>query len=337
MAKKNETLGSRILDYFVKTLNGMAYGLFATLIIGVIIGKIGEIINIDQIITLANAIKAMMPIGIGLGVAWSLNLTGLKLISAGVAGGIAVVSSKSGSADPVVAYLCSLGAIEVSNLVLRKKTPVDIILIPLLYSFVAFAITLLIGTPVANMMNAIGMFIMNATELHPFWMGMVVSLVMGMALTAPISSAAIAYFNWFRRISRWSSSSRLLCSNDWICSNSRKDNDIGVIISVAIGTSMLQFKNILKKPIIWLPTMIVSLIVGPFSTLVFKAESTPIGSGMGTSGLVGQFATVDAMGFTLDAYITIGLLHFVLPFVLVYIVDVIFRKYGLIKKGDLKI
>ncbi|HHU28821.1 TPA: PTS sugar transporter subunit IIC [bacterium] len=337
MAKKNETLGSRILDYFVKTLNGMAYGLFATLIIGVIIGKIGEIINIDQIITLANAIKAMMPIGIGLGVAWSLNLTGLKLISAGVAGGIAVVSSKSGSADPVVAYLCSLGAIEVSNLVLRKKTPVDIILIPLLYSFVAFAITLLIGTPVANMMNAIGMFIMNATELHPFWMGMVVSLVMGMALTAPISSAAIAISIGLEGLAGGAALAGCCVQMIGFAVMSRKDNDIGVIISVAIGTSMLQFKNILKKPIIWLPTMIVSLIVGPLATLVFKAESTPIGSGMGTSGLVGQFAIVDAMGFTMDAYITIGLLHFVLPFVLVYIVDVIFRKYGLIKKGDLKI
>ena len=86
---------------------------------------------------------------------------------------------------------------------------------------------------------------------------------------------------------------------------SRKDNDIGVIISVAIGTSMLQFKNILKKPIIWLPTMIASVIVGPLATLVFKAKSTPVGSGMGTSGLVGQFATIDAMGLTNEAYLTI--------------------------------
>jgi uncharacterized membrane protein len=100
---------------------------------------------------------------------------------------------------------------------------------------------------------------------------------------------------------------------------------------------MLQFKNILKKPLIWLPTMIVSMITGPLATMVLKAESTPIGSGMGTSGLVGQFATIDAMGNTLNAYLTIGLLHFVLPIILVYIIDVIFRHYGLIKTGDLKV
>lgn len=330
-------LGSRILDYFVKTLNGMAYGLFATLIIGVIIGKFGEIINIDEIVTLANAIKAMMPIGIGLGVAWSLNLTGLKLISAGVAGGIAVIASKSGSADPVVAYLCAIGAIEVSNLILRKKTPVDIILIPLVFSFFAFIIAILVGAPVANMMSGIGTFINNATELHPFWMGMVISLVMGMALTAPISSAAIAISIGLSGIAGGAALAGCCVQMIGFAVMSRKDNDIGVIISVAVGTSMLQFKNILKKPIVWLPTMIVSVIVGPLATLIFKAQSTPVGSGMGTSGLVGQFATIDAMGLTSKAYLTIGLLHFAIPLVLVLIIDIIFRKYGLIKKGDLKI
>lgn len=330
-------LGSRILDYFVKTLNGMAYGLFATLIIGVIIGKIGEIIKVDEIVTLAGAIKSMMPIGIGLGVAWSLNLTGLKLISAGVAGGIAVISSKTGSADPVVAYLCSIGAIEVSNLILRKKTPVDIILIPLVFSFVAFFIALLVGTPVANMMSGIGTFINNATELHPFWMGMVIALVMGMALTAPISSAAIAISIGLSGIAGGAALAGCCVQMIGFAVMSRKDNDIGVIVSVAIGTSMLQFKNILKKPIIWLPTMIASVIVGPLATLVFKAKSTPVGSGMGTSGLVGQFATIDAMGLTNEAYLTIGLLHFVIPFILVLAIDIIFRKYGLIKKGDLQI
>ena len=118
---------------------------------------------------------------------------------------------------------------------------------------------------------------------------------------------------------------------------SRKDNSIGTVIGVGIGTSMLQFKNIIKKPIIWLPTIITSAILGPLATLVFKTETAAIGSGMGTNGLVGQFATIEAMGWTSNAILSIVILQILLPIMLVYILDLIFRKKGIIRPGDLKI
>jgi len=156
-------------------------------------------------------------------------------------------------------------------------------------------------------------------------------------LTAPISSAAIAIAISLGGIAGGASVVGCCVQMLGFAVMSRKDNNVGTVISVGIGTSMLQFKNILKKPIIWLPTIIVSAILGPISTLVFKTQCTPIGSGMGTSGLVGQIGTFNAMGNTLWFWLSIGILEIAAPIVLVWITDVIFRKFGLIKAGDLKI
>ena len=210
-------------------------------------------------------------------------------------------------------------------------------LVPLLGVITAFAVTSIIGHPVTIAMNAIGDFIKWATELQPFVMGVVISVLMGMALTAPISSAAIAFAITVGGIAGGAATVGCCVQMLGFAIMSRKDNNIGSVISIAIGTSMLQFKNIIKKPIIWLPTIIVSAILGPFSTLVFKMQTTYEGSGMGTSGLVGQFATLEAMNNSLNAYIAIIVLQIVLPVVLVWLVDVLFRKFNLIKEGDLKL
>jgi uncharacterized membrane protein len=116
---------------------------------------------------------------------------------------------------------------------------------------------------------------------------------------------------------------------------SRKDNAIGTVISIAIGTSMLQFKNIFKKPVLWLPTIIVSAILGPLSTVLFKIKTAPSGSGMGTSGVIGQIATFDAMDYSMSTLMRVGLLHIILPLILVFGIDVLFRKRGIILPGDL--
>lgn len=335
--EKTGVFAKKFLDYLVKTLNGMAYGLFSTLIIGTIIGTIGTLLKVDEIIFLANLLKTMTGVGIGIGVAWSLKIDGLKLIAAGVAGGIAsgLVFGRPG--DPFTEYLCAVAAIEIVRLILRKKTPVDIILVPLLSATVAYGIFLLINKPIAAMMASIGEFIQWATEVQPFFMGIIIAVVMGMILTAPISSAAIAIAISLGGIAGGASVVGCCVQMLGFAVMSRKDNNIGTVISVGIGTSMLQFKNILKKPIIWLPTIIVSAILGPISTLVFKTQCTPIGSGMGTSGLVGQIGTFNAMGSTLWFWLSVGILEIAAPIVLVWIVDVIFRKFGLIKAGDLKI
>lgn len=327
---KKDTLGKRILDYFVKTLNGMALGLFATLIIGVIIGQIATLTGIEGLNTLSGILRSFMGIGIGIGVAWSLKLQGLSLIAGGVAGGIATSLHN----DPVVAYVTTVLAIEGLRLILRKKTPVDIILIPLFSSLIAFAVASLIGAPIAGFMQAVGRFIEEATTLQPFFMGIVIAVIMGMALTAPISSAAIAISIGLSGLAGGAALVGGATQMIGFAVMSRKDNSLGAVLSIAFGTSMLQFKNILRKPIVWLPPIIVSAMLGPLSTIVFRAETSPIGAGMGTSALVGQISTLDVMGYDFSTYLTIGLLHFALPIALVFGLDMLFRAKGWIGQGD---
>lgn len=328
---ETKTFRRNALNYFIKTLNGMALGLFSTLIIGVIIGQVGKYTGIVEITNLSITLRGMMGIGIGLGVAYSLGLARLHLIAGAVAGGIAA-SIKN---DPMVIYLTTLAAIEGFRFIIRKATPVDIIIVPLISSAIALMVALIIGAPVAAMMSSIGNFVNTATTYQPFFMGVIIAVIMGMALTAPISSAAIAISIGLSGIA--GGAAAVGCATQMIgfAVMSRKDNNIGTVISIAIGTSMLQFKNILKNPIIWLPTIITSAILGPLSTLLFQMENIPSGSGMGTSGLIGQIGTFDAMGYTATAITGVILLHFVLPIVLVGSIDWYFRKKTWIKQGDL--
>jgi uncharacterized membrane protein len=325
-----KTRSKQLLEYLIKTLNGMALGLFSTLIIGVIVDQIGVLVGSTQIQELATILKGFMGIGIGIGIAWSLDLKGLSLISGAIGGGIATQISN----DPVVAYITSVAAMEGLRYILRKRTPVDIILIPLISASIAFLVANLIGEPVALGMQAIGSFINNATNYQPLFMGIIIAAVMGMALTSPISSAAIAISIGLEGIA--GGAAVVGCSVQMIgfAVMSRKDNSIGTVLSIAIGTSMLQFKNILRKPVIWVPPIIVSALLGPFSTLLFKLESTPIGSGMGTSGFIGQIGVLDAMGYKAVVFLGIGLLHFVFPIALMFILDHVFRKNGYLQEGD---
>ncbi len=332
------------LDYVIKTMYGMAYGLFATLIISVIISTIGSIFlsaNANWLIfigekltSLSTALKSLMGVGIGIGIAYSLKLSGIKLISVSVAGGVATLVTK---ADPIVAYITIVVSAELIHLILRKATPVDIILIPLLTSIIALIIASLIGSPIASAMTAIGQFLTKATTLQPFFMGIILSVVMGICLTAPISSAALAISFHLGGLAGGAAVVGCCVQMLGFAVQGRKDNNIGLSISTAIGTSMLQFKNILKKPIIWLPTIITSAILGPLATIVFKIQCDASGAGMGTSGLVGQVATFSAMGNTSAFWIGLIVLEIILPIILVYLFDLLFRKLKWIKEGDLKI
>lgn len=361
---KKKTMFKEFLDFVVKTMNGMAYGLFSTLIIGTIIGTIGGFVPEGNflnaaLLALANILKMSTGIGIGLGIAWSLKLDGLKMICACVSGGIAAYFSKikiwelftiggeMGAyfsnntgftiGDPLSIYVVVIGTILLMNLVLRKKTPVDIIIIPLFSLVVASAIAIIVCGPVSYLTTIVGSFVNEATEYQPFIMGVLISVIMGMALTAPISSAAIAATLGLSGLAGGASVVGCAVQMLGFAVMSRKDNNVGAVISVGIGTSMLQFKNILKKPIIWLPTIIASAILGPMSTMLFKLQCNSSGAGMGTSGLVGIFGTIEEMGGIEASWLPILLLLIVLPIILVLIIDIIFRKLKLIKSGDLKI
>ncbi len=344
------------LNFLVESFNGMAYGLFATLIIGVIVAQIANLlISVSSletfgnyVLTLSKILQSFMGIGIGIGIAYSLKQDGLKLVVLGLVGGIAQNFKYLGSYfglsvnnnilnDPMVVYLSVIAVYFVFKYLLKKKTPVDIILIPLLGSIVGFITTFLIGFPIKEVMTALGKYIQTATDYQPILMGVVIAVLMGMFLTMPISSAAIAISISLGGIA--GGAAVVGCSVQMVgfMVMSRKDNNLGTVISIGIGTSMLQFKNIIKKPIIWLPTIIVSAILGPISSKVLLMETNAIGSGMGTSGLVGQIATFDAMGYNLINFVKVISLHIIIPIVLVYLIDMLFRKKGLILEGDLKV
>lgn len=335
-SEKKESVFKKILNYVVKTTNGMAHGLFATLIIGVIITQFGELFNLEFLKTTGTVLKGLMAVGIGVGVASTLKLSPIALISSGAASAIA--ASINGNNNPLVCYVASVAAIEITRLILRKKTPVDILLIPLMMALISFGVGFVVEMPLTWVMDSLAEFINYATSVQPLLMGIIISVVMGMCLTAPISSAAIAIAIGLGGIP--AGAAVVGCSVQMIgfAVMSAYDNNIGKVISVGIGTSMLQFKNILKKPIIWLPTIIVSAILGPISTMVFKMECNSVGAGMGTCGLVGQMGTIASMTDNpFMCYLGIALLHFVLPAVLVFVVNLIFRKTKLIKPGDLTI
>ena len=353
-------------DFIVKTTNGMAYGLFATLIIGTIIGTIGELFsygNSDFCTFIANTLndgatvlKVLTGAGIGIGVAMALKLDTLKIISLAVAGEIAsyfslttgfvtsgTIQNKMQIGDPLTIYFVVVAVALVFIFLLKKKTAIDIILVPLLSAIIGISVAVLLRYPTIYVTYAIQWVIGRATFAQPFIMGVVIAVVMGMALTAPISSAAIAFIVFTGTepgIAIASGAAIVGCCTQMIgfAVQSRKDNNLGIVLSIAFGTSMLQFKNILKKPIIWLPTIIASAILGPIATTLVHVECMGSSAGMGTAGLVGQIGTISSMGISNPmTWVAIFVLEIVAPALLVFGIDLLFRKLNLIKKNDLKL
>ena len=382
----NEKINNnKILNFFTTTLNGMAYGLFATLIIGTIIATIGSLLKNGQsdfvkfiYHTLGNGTKdvggvsyllqTLTGAGIGIGIALSLKFTPLQTIVMACVGEMASFFSLSTAfvinynvlngfkvGDPLTIYLSCIIVAILMKIVFKKKTPVDILIIPLFGIIVGCIISLLVRYPIIYVTYGIQWFVNMATSRHPFIMGIVVAVVMGMALTAPISSAAIAAMIFtlpdgmilkealelvqYKGLALASGAAIVGCSTQMVgfAIQSRKDNPIGMILSIGLGTSMLQFKNILKKPIIWLPTIISSAILGPLSTCVFKIYCLGSSAGMGTAGLVGQIGTIATMGVSGYTFLCILLLEIILPLGLVFGIDLLFRKFNLIKNDDLKV
>ena len=376
-----------ILGFLMKTLNGMAYGLFATLIVGTIFGTIGTLFgygvqtnkfcevmarifgytNNDLGIKwfgISNILQSVTGAGIGIGIALSLKFDPLKTIVLAVVGEIAAALSLSSKViantyllsqlethfnfsfqigDPLTIYLVCIAVALLMRLVLTKKTPVDILIIPLFGVAVGVVLALGIRYPAITVTYAIQWLVDNATTVVPFLMGIIVAVLMGMALTAPISSAAIAFIVFTgsgNGLALASGAAVVGCSCQMVgfAIQSRKDNNIGTVISIGIGTSMLQFKNILKKPVIWLPTIIASAILGPISTCWLELKCFGSSAGMGTAGLVGQISTISSMGVDQwQTWVGIFGLQIVLPIVLVFFIDLLFRKLGWIKEGDLKV
>lgn len=336
---------------FIDGLSGMAYGLFSTLIIGTIICQIGTAFNGspvgNYIITMGNVAKTITGAGIGVGVACKLKASPLTTVSAAVAGmvgafpKISLESFAIGSpGEPLGAFIAAYIAIEIGYFI-SGKTQLEIILTPLCCVAAGAAAGFFVGPYISAAMKWIGMLVNVNVEKSPIIAGMIVSVVMGILLTLPISSAAIGISMGITGLAAGAATIGCCCNMVGFAVISYRENKLGGLIAQGIGTSMLQMPNILRNPLIWVPSIISSAILGPVSSALLKMVSEPVGSGMGSAGLVGQFisfsAMTDAGTSAAVAVIEIVIMQFILPAVICFAISEAMRKLKLIKPNDLKL
>lgn len=325
----------------------MALGLFSTLIIGTIINQIGVFVpGLSKLCEFASVAQSAPIVGaaIGVSVAWGLKSTPLAIFTSAVSGAIGYAYGA-----PLGAYLAGIVGAEAGNYI-AGKTKVDIILIPT-FTILAGALTAVVtGPAITALMGGLRGFIDIATTLQPIPMGIIVSVVVGLALTAPISSAALCAMIFTipdggelslgLQLAAGAATVGCCCQMVGFAVASYRENGVGGLIAQGIGTSMLQVPNILRHPLILVPPTLASAILGPFATTLFDMRNSGIFAGMGTSGLVGQIGTFGAMTATQGMTVTtvkVLLLHIVLPAALTLLISEGMRRMNLIKSGDMKL
>jgi len=330
--RKNIDFSAR--TYFVHAMSYMALGLFSSLLIGSILNTLGMKLGIPLFSeTLWPIAKQMTGPAIGVAIAYALKAPPLVLFSATTAG-----AAGAALGGPVGAYIASVAATECGKLV-ANETKIDILLTPAVTVVVGVTVGTLVGPQVGALMTALGDLIMYSMQLQPLLMGMVVAVLMGMALTLPISSAAIAIMLSLNGLAAGAATVGCCAQMVGFAVMSFRENRWAGVVAQGLGTSMLQMPNIVKNHKIWLPPILASAILGPIATLVFALENTPLGAGMGTSGFVGQiqsFIALDAAGWSSgEIYTAVILMHLILPAVVTLIIAEFMRKMGWIKPGDL--
>ena len=336
---------------FIDGLSGMAYGLFSTLIIGTILCQIASLsggnIVADYLNAMGNIAKSLTGAGIGVGVACKLKSSPLTTVAAAVCGMIGAFPNIANEAflvgkpgEPLGAFIAAYVAIEIGSLV-AGKTKVDIIVTPISCIVTGAAAGYFVGPYISSAMIWLGNLVNVNVEKYPILGGIAVSVLMGIILTLPISSAAIGVSMGITGLAAGAATVGCCCNMVGFAVISYRENKFGGLIAQGLGTSMLQVPNIVRNPLIWIPSIVSSAILGPISSAVLKMLSNPVGSGMGSAGLVGQFMAYDSMiatNFTpVVALLEIALMHFVLPAVVSLAVAEAMRKIKLIKPNDLKL
>lgn len=332
---------------FIDGLSGMALGLFSTLIIGTIIAQIGTLIGgpVDSYLkAISNVAKTLTGAGIGVGVACKFKEGPLVTVSAAVAGMIGAFPAApeaitlGAPGEPLGAFVAAYVAIEVGHLV-AGKTKVDILVTPLISICAGAAIGLFVGPYITDFMKWLGGLVNVNVEQSPIFGGIIVSVLMGMILTLPISSAAIGISMGLTGLAAGAATIGCCCQMVGFAVASYRENKVGGLIAQGVGTSMLQIPNIMRRPIIWIPAIVSSAILGPVASAVLHMVSTPVGSGMGSAGFVGQIAAFGAMTeagmSTWMALLQIAIMHFILPALLTLGVSEFMRKKGWIREGDM--
>ena len=351
-----KTLKKILNHIFIDGLSGMAYGLFATLIVGTILTQISTFIggSVGNFLFVFGKVASLLTgAGIGVGVACKFHSSQLTTVSATVTGMIGAYAGKilagtffvegafaiTPPGEPVGAFLAAYTAILVGKLV-SGKTKIDIIVTPVCCIVSGATIGLLAGPPISEFMADLGGMVNWGVEQNPFVMGIVVSVLMGMFLTLPISSAAIGVALKLSGLAAGAATVGCCANMIGFAVCSYRENKVGGLFAQGLGTSMLQIPNIVRHPQIWIPSIFTSAVLGPISTIVFKMQSNPVGSGMGTAGLVGPISSFEVMSSymnPLTALLYNILMYFIFPAIISLVISEGMRKLNIIKQGDMKL
>ncbi len=323
--------------YVVDALSHMALGLFCSLILGLIIGQLAKIEALDFLSFIADALSASSPlIGacIGLAIAYGLQGPLLVNISSAIVGALGYQFG-----GPVGSYVAVIVGVELGSLV-SKRTPVDIIITPMVTIVAGGLVAKYCCSPINDAMLQLGELINNATTLSPFLMGVAVAVLVGCALTLPISSVALCVMLGIDGLAAGAATAGCCAQMIGFAVISFSDNGVGGLLSQGLGTSMLQIGNIARKPIIWLAPTLASAILGPVSTVLLHMTNNALGAGMGTAGLVGPLATYATMSETTpDGLLITEIigLYFVAPALISLAIHYGMKRAGWVKPGDMKI
>ena len=351
MTKKNQSASAEggivkrwFKTYVVDALSYMAMGLFSSLIIGLIIKQIALIQGMEFLAPIATMAQLDLVVGgaIGLAIALGLKRDPLVTISAVAVGALGyTLGGPAGDVggNPIGAYLATIVAIEAGSLI-SKRTPVDIILTPLVTVVVGGLVAQYCCVPIGEWVMSLGEVINRATELNPFAMGVIVAVSVGCILTLPISSAALCISIGISGLAAGAATAGCCAQMVGFAVISFKENGFGGLISQGLGTSMLQIGNIARKPVVWLAPTLAAAILGPISTCILGMTNNAAGAGMGTSGLVGPIGCWDTMSSTTDHMLLLAEIigmYFIAPAILSLVIHWCMKRAGWVKDGDLKL
>ena len=332
--------------YAVDAMSSMTFGLFASMVIGLIIRTLGEQIGIHAgesgfslfLVTIGGIGIMMTGPAIGAATAYGLKAPPFVIFASIATGYLGNMAWTEGGVGGGVAgaFVAALVGAELGKIV-SKETPVDIIVTPLVTIAAGGIVAKFIGPPIGALLAGLGNIIVTATEMQPFLMGIIIALIIGLVLTSPISSSALCIMLGLSGLAAGAATVGGAAHMIGFAVISFRVNGLGGLLGQGLGTAMLQLPNVVKNPWILAPPVLASIVLGPLSTMAFKMENIPAGAGMGTSGFVGQIGTFTAMGFNLDTLWRIVLLHYVLTAVLAFVFYLIFKRLGLFKAEDFKL
>lgn len=343
---KRKDIEFSLKRYGVDALGAMAQGLFASLLIGTIISTLGEQFGIDILVTMGTYAKAVTGPAMAVAIGYALKCPPLVLFSLVCVGGAA--NELGGAGGPLAVLIVTIFSAEFGKAV-SKETKVDILVTPFVTIGVGVLLSIGCAPAIGKAASAVGQAIMWATELQPFLMGMIVAAIVGIALTLPISSAAICAALGLTGLAGGAAVAGCCAQMVGFAVMSFRENRVGGLVAQGLGTSMLQMGNIVKNPRIWIPPILSSVVIGPVATCIFQLQmnGAAVASGMGTCGFVGQIGIysgwVSDVASGAKSAITpmdwsgLLLICFVLPAVLTWLIAIPFRKIGWIKENDLKI